>query len=443
MPSPPSLGILCSTHCLPSRKRWIQLIKNRRRSNHARDDSETNGGLGVNKNPESFPYSIVPLHRRPRKRLRKRGCSDDVASPSKKIRLLKILPNRSGDLIACDLRAVDLHDATYDALSYTWGPTTRKEAASGMDSERRYPIMCNNKRLLVTVNLFSCLEQLEKNRHYHRDLWIDAICINQNDPPERNQQVQIMGDIYRSAERVIVWLGPSYEDAKPAWESIKALNDLPKDEKNNILPARIPHMPNDDNWDSLASLFARSWFSRIWVVQELVLARETTILCGDYTFDWSDMVSVSDFMSRQASTNTFKAHSSRNSGTNLLSYKNPSKLDAIRRDKNGGNAQVRSGDILLRNMVRCRTYEASKDLDKVYSLLGLADPGLGCRLLPDYEKEVSEVYIDAAKYILENTDDLHILAHAEGEDFKRVTGLPTWVPDWGVKEHVGLRITGW
>ncbi|KAI1463957.1 HET-domain-containing protein [Daldinia caldariorum] len=358
---------------------------------------------------EQFSYSIIPLH------IHHRSFTSSVEEPSpaipETIRLLRILPRR------------------YDAISYTW----QQDEVNGGSKNKQGEIVCNDARLLVGVNLFNCLEQLEKNgRHYDQDLWVDAICINQGDEAERNQQVSIMADIYKLAERVVVWLGAADEFTPKASELIESLSRLKGDEIITITPQAFDDAHNKrllgcsnspEHWKALALLFGRRWFTRAWVVQELILARKITILCGDHTFDWDKMVRVSDFLAKRTSANTFREHLFDNIDRHFLSYKNPTKLDAIKRDRCG-----QASNAFLYTLVRCRTYDAREKHDKLY---------------PNYHGTVAKLYTDVAKYILEASEDLHVLAHAEGDYFRETEGLPTWVPDWSVRKDLGLRITGY
>ncbi|KAI1500785.1 heterokaryon incompatibility protein-domain-containing protein [Biscogniauxia marginata] len=371
------------------------------------------------------------------------------------VRLLRLIPSEQEGIIACEIRVVDINSRRkpeYDALSYTWGPTTREEADKGMSSERKYPIICNGGQLLITENLFNCLRQLDADPNYNRDLWIDAICVNQEDHDERCQQVSIMDDIYRSAGRVIIWLGVADKYTQPACELISKFSRLSEKDRLTVVPSAFENEPNSDllgrsnsleHWCSVALLFGRTWFTRAWVIQEIVLAQSTIVLCGRHTLDWNDMETMSHFLATRTSANIFKTHLFKDHDAKPISYKNPTKLKAIKDDKAGD-----SGDVLLRCLIRCRTYDASNDHDKVYSLLGLVhkDQELPKILYPDYHRSVPQLYTDVTKYILKNAKDLHVLAHAEGDDFKQpkyISALPSWVPDWSVRAELGLRITNY
>ncbi|KAI8225327.1 Heterokaryon incompatibility protein 6, OR allele [Colletotrichum sp. SAR 10_96] len=98
----------------------------------------------------------------------------------------------------------------YEALSYAWGSTDQSET-----------ITANGQILHVTKNLYSALEHLRQKEN--RILWIDAICIDQTNLQERGHQVGQMSDIYRQADQVLVWLGPSTYETKVLMESLGKL----------------------------------------------------------------------------------------------------------------------------------------------------------------------------------------------------------------------------
>ncbi len=121
------------------------------------------------------------------------------------IRVLTLLPSPTSTRpIECRLHQASLDDLkdlkpkyTYEALSYVWG-----------DKNGSVPITCDGRELLVTPNCASALRHL-RHKLTRRVLWIDAICIDQLSVEERNCQVPLMGEIYTTARKVIIWLGPS------------------------------------------------------------------------------------------------------------------------------------------------------------------------------------------------------------------------------------------
>ena len=115
----------------------------------------------------------------------------------REIRLIRLLSDSFDAPIHCELFEASLDDTElqYQAISYAWG-----------DASITQCIQCNGLEVDMTVSVGTALQAF---RHAEdvRILWADALCVNQEDPEERNSQVSMMGDIYRSASRVLVWLG--------------------------------------------------------------------------------------------------------------------------------------------------------------------------------------------------------------------------------------------
>lgn len=118
----------------------------------------------------------------------------DQALPS--IRLVEIKSDLSSDgLVQCNL----IHTTTravYDCLSYVWG-----------DPEPAQHILVDGRRFRVRQNLFDFLDMARGKTRGMRQLWVDALCIDQNNILERNHQVQQMGKVYAHASKVFIWLG--------------------------------------------------------------------------------------------------------------------------------------------------------------------------------------------------------------------------------------------
>jgi hypothetical protein len=112
----------------------------------------------------------------------------------------------------------------------------------------------------------------------------------------------------------------------------------------------------------------------------------------------------------------------------------PARLAAARRTWHSNH-----DDKFLYALIRARSSKSENPRDKVYSQLGLGD----AEITPDYESSVEDVYITAARYILERSSSLFLLTCVEGEDFQTTPGLPSWVPDWSFSKTLGLRVTGY
>lgn len=99
----------------------------------------------------------------------------------------------------------------YAALSYTWG-----------DSSDTVPIWCDRWVIRIRHNLRDALRRIRHPEH-PRQLWIDAVCINQSSIPEKNHQIPLMGEIYKNAEGVLIWLGEEAEESKMAFQLLSLL----------------------------------------------------------------------------------------------------------------------------------------------------------------------------------------------------------------------------
>lgn len=126
------------------------------------------------------------------------------------IRILALQPaQRITDDIFCTIQAAPFSSAQYEALSYSWAKDKTGDASQSRQ------LYVEGKPLPITQNLFEGLRRL-RSTHEVRHLWVDAVCINQSDIPEKNAQVALMAKIYRHAERVPIWLGDGDFEADAA-----------------------------------------------------------------------------------------------------------------------------------------------------------------------------------------------------------------------------------
>jgi hypothetical protein len=152
------------------------------------------------------------------------------------------------------------HRLVYEALSYTWG-----------DPNDKQEIRLQNSPFPVTKNLHAALVHLRLS-YSPRTLWIDAICINQADIEERNRQVKHMREIYTRAMRVIVWLG----EEKDAKVGLDYCDTLVRNKRGEL-----PFYAKDkDKRKACDDLFSRPWWSRSWILQEVLHSGDDNVYIG-------------------------------------------------------------------------------------------------------------------------------------------------------------------
>ncbi|KAH7141999.1 heterokaryon incompatibility protein-domain-containing protein, partial [Dactylonectria macrodidyma] len=188
--------------------------------------------------------------------------------PEGSIRLLRLLPHQDErSPIQCQLFDLTLMDSEttypYEALSYVWG-----------SEDNRQSISVDNCDLHIGANLHAALSHL-RDRFLERIIWVDAICINQGDSNEKGQQVLSMARIYAKASCVIVWLGEAAADSDQALEDVR-IAAAKQSTKSSM---------NETNQQAILTLLHRSWFQRIWVLQEVAAARHVLIKCGPTEID--------------------------------------------------------------------------------------------------------------------------------------------------------------
>lgn len=238
------------------------------------------------------PYKYIPL--------------DPTAQ---QIRLLTLLPGEFADQIKLTLEAVHFtadHVPEFEAISYAWGSEDNPVdifIKSESSSEPLAPpdMPSGLYTLSVTQNLGEALPYL-RYKTEPRTLWIDAICINQQDTPERSHQIIRMADIYSLAKRVIAWLGPGEGDTSMAFSLMKSAGSQIKADWSTKKMISLSQNKDEYHWAdpsiklpytsheliAVAAVLERPWFKRLWIWQEIWLAGpEAVLICGNQNILWS------------------------------------------------------------------------------------------------------------------------------------------------------------
>ncbi|KAH7305756.1 heterokaryon incompatibility protein-domain-containing protein, partial [Rhexocercosporidium sp. MPI-PUGE-AT-0058] len=261
----------------------------------------------------------------------------------------------------------------YQALSYTWGKNTERK-----------PIHVDSQVASVTKNLWSALWGLRAHDQRRgisapRCLWIDALCINQNDIKERNHQVRLMSQIYSQAEEVLAWLGSKESAASLAVEVLASLGG-----RLRCSNLEMRH------WQALEQMTNLEYFSRMWIVQEVVLARRLTLYCDSQSVNWSQLSLLFDYLESRNYPSDYLP-------TNYPYRQTIKRSQALSLDRSRKSFQTNTLSLLTLMRV-CASCKCSDPRDKVFALLGIAKDCQNNELTADYSKNLFEVYQDVMQF---------------------------------------------
>lgn len=361
------------------------------------------------------------------------------------IRLVELLScDSSGDLHV-RIHTTPIDEAPpYLAISYLWGSGELDNYILIQGDGGGASGSSGNVPLHVTKNLHLGLRRiLEQVSAPGRDsetlprlIWADAICINQQDPEEKKIQIPLMSRIFGGAEKTVAWLGdPVSPDVERLYQNLNDVlykevyrplysNQQVKMQIKRTAIAVYLERKYPGRLDSLSEILLNPWFSRVWVQQEIITAKNVVGLYGTFLFSW-------DTLARNSHLIEGLGQDARNT---LGLWYSGNKLANLRRDTQNGLKMTH-----LELLVHLRDLEATLDRDFIYSLTSLASDADLLDIIIDYSNAVSDsdVYINFASRVIVKHRSLNILGarrvlkhgKAEGRQFLK---LPTWVPDWRV-----------
>jgi hypothetical protein len=353
---------------------------------------------------------------------------------TRQIRLLRLLRRKPFTEMRCELIIVNIENAPpYEAISYTW-----------RNEEPSIEIVVNEATLKVTP----AVSEILGYRHSFTGtklLWVDSICINQKNDPEKGLQVSMMKEIYSRASRVVVWLGP-LKESKDAYlavellvtlDGIRSLFNLNGDLYGDLV------IKGNPGWYPMVRLFNNPWFSRVWVVQEVAVARTVHVMYGNTCFEWDFLAAGIEMLADPRFFGPAQVaqppKSPRTTATVIHledmtnSFPNAAVIAGIRNNRWANRPMSLSTALSL-----CRGLEVGLPQDKVYAMLGVIWDRLPDYMATDYSKPASKVYEDTMRYLLSRPSTAgqpHVLQFAgtgwpRSPDMEK-SNLPSWVADWG------------
>lgn len=304
---------------------------------------------------------------------------EPLTHPTNYIRILRILPGIEGQAIQCFVHAEQRSSARYEALSYVWGDPTLQRF-----------ITLNGTRYSVGKNVYECLAHLRRATT-ERKLWVDTLCINQADPRERSDQVLLMGDLYKKAEQVVVWLGLEVKGVQELFYQASDHHEADPNEAERSSHSR--------NLDAAQHLLGSPWWSRVWTVQELILGSSTIVQCGKHSLPWESFCQVIDW----GASHMDRADREKTSYSQYLALKHERELY---------RQHVGRRFPLLERMYKFRGKQASVPVDKIFGFYGLLDEPWA-EIIPQYNLHPSLVEQSFAIDFINRFKSLAVIAVAE------------------------------
>jgi hypothetical protein len=272
-----------------------------------------------------------------------------------------------------------------------------------------------------------------------RIIWIDALCINQQDDEEKALQVQMMRQIYSLAKDVVIWLGETdahvsstlgiintclqigAQHLEPATDTDTAATYFASEGKLdlNALPP-----PDSEQWNFFTEFYENTWFSRVWVIQESILASSATVYIGVYELSW-EAIGKTAIWASGALYNTDFDHM-------RLCARNAAFIFSYARRR--GSRLYPLADLL--NFTS--GFRATQPVDQIYALLGIVDDE---GIVVDYSLPLTRVYAQVAEHLLRRQPDLEVLSmvHHTDSDHGSIDDFPSWMPRWHERnEYPGI-----
>ena len=328
------------------------------------------------------------------------------------IRILTLDPADTWEAaIRCHLDCIDLQrpsNLDFEAVSYSWDGALLSKT-----------ILVDDKTYFVTTSLESFLRH-RREENVRVTLWVDAVCINQADPNEKGRQIPLMSAVYSAASCLTIWLGSASHNSDIAIRTLRHLG----------LGSPYAKMPilTGNTLTAIESLLSRSWWSRIWILQELKFGGmghkldKIRVKCGLDEIMWMNLVIATARM--QAHKDDMRQF--------FPNIKNILTLEELRKQAEDECCKNGSEGGMLDAVSTYRRFQSSDPRDKIYALLGITfrhDYTLPTEIQPDYLASTSQVYTSFARYALCGGSELDILRHCRT---RSIENLPSWVPDWSV-----------
>ncbi|KAI0490358.1 HET-domain-containing protein [Xylaria cf. heliscus] len=315
----------------------------------------------------------------------------------------------------------------YEAVSYRWG-----------SAELTEEIIVDGCRFPVTKSAFDVL-LARRSVWRERTIWIDAICINQEDLQEKSEQIQLMRDIYFRASRVVSYPGSDWR-YRLAGAFIYQLWSLSYQYNTEAMDWQAtPDEARSPRWRAMADLFTNEYFNRAWVIQEVAVGQKNELYVGGIYIPWMVFAEVMQwcFHSSRRHMLTGSHEKERRIWRPGRTFENVAVMTTLRPEAETWTGAIGSFRDLIdleKLLYLTFNFRAADPRDKVFGLIGVArSTGDTTLVVPDYNLPVEQVFQNAARVVFSLSPErrtIHILALAGTGFSKRPKRMPSWVPDF-------------
>jgi hypothetical protein len=343
-------------------------------------------------------------------------------------RFLVLEPGTESDPLLCRLQIGWIADTTYEAISYVWGTPIRDQ-----------PIFCDGCRMMITPNLDRALRSV-RLPDKPRTLWADSICINQENNDEKGHQVGLMGKIYHSAKRVIIYVGPDEDNYGPALVSLlddvdQMISDTCKTidmSSRDSYPYLEENAPilHDPRWNSLSIFVKQDWFTRGWVIQEAALANQHEIIWGQCRPNWEKLMRVYLWLMTRG-LSIYR----RISSFGILNHLHVESYEESHKDF----AQIwyprssRASASLLKTLNQAKKLALNDQHDRIYAFMDLPQiKQRQIKIQPDYSTFYLKTYQRFASDYVQMTGSTKILHYVSHDSDSLAVDVPSWIPRWDI-----------
>lgn len=343
------------------------------------------------------------------------------------IRLIKLHRGKQDDMIRCSISVVQQHKApSFEALSYVWGTCANTKT-----------ILLNGIQYRITQRLQEAMLYLRSSSK-DRLLWIDALAINQSKTPERNTQVAKMRIIYSLATTVLIWLGPFKESDEVLFREINQINGFAMSQGIDIdghsWMARLNDKEREHQVVGLSKIAMMDYWTRVWVVQELMYARQVEVVLGSQSLTFAALSLYWNAVSTYL-------HDTEGKSDRLL----PNNICTQTLKIMGLNSMPEPGTALQQHFLSLEQWldmvplkRCSDPRDMIYGFHGCFPPNLRNRIPIDYSKRVDEVFVSMTILIIETSNQLDIIllgVYDTSPVAAHRQNRPSWVPDF---QHIAM-----